>query len=92
MILKDFWFLTQGIPSAWLRICLHVTIIWYKKLIPSFQPHIFSLYSSLLPFSLSLYIHIMAPDLRKVYVVGVGMSKFIKPRGEVDYPGKYYVT
>lgn len=34
----------------------------------------------------------MAPDLRKVYVVGVGMSKFIKPRGEVDYPGKYYVT
>lgn len=23
----------------------------------------------------------------KVYVVGVGMSKFIKPRGEVDYPG-----
>jgi sterol carrier protein 2 len=24
----------------------------------------------------------------KVYVVGVGMSKFIKPRGEVDYPGK----
>ncbi|CDH52078.1 sterol carrier protein 2 [Lichtheimia corymbifera JMRC:FSU:9682] len=28
----------------------------------------------------------MAPDLRKVYVVGVGMSKFIKPRGEVDYP------
>ncbi|KAI9313027.1 thiolase-like protein [Dichotomocladium elegans] len=24
--------------------------------------------------------------LRKVYVVGVGMSKFIKPRGEVDYP------
>lgn len=24
----------------------------------------------------------------KVYVIGVGMSKFIKPRGEVDYPGK----
>lgn len=23
----------------------------------------------------------------KVYVIGVGMSKFIKPRGEVDYPG-----
>ncbi|ORY91059.1 thiolase-like protein [Syncephalastrum racemosum] len=28
----------------------------------------------------------MAPLSRKVYVVGVGMSKFIKPRGEVDYP------
>ena len=27
-------------------------------------------------------------NLAKVYVVGVGMSKFIKPRGEVDYPGK----
>lgn len=26
---------------------------------------------------------------RKVYVVGVGMSKFIKPRGQVDYPGMY---
>lgn len=25
---------------------------------------------------------------RKVYVVGVGMSKFIKPRGLIDYPGK----
>ncbi|KAI8144672.1 thiolase-like protein [Fennellomyces sp. T-0311] len=25
-------------------------------------------------------------NLNKVYVVGVGMSKFIKPRGEVDYP------
>lgn len=25
----------------------------------------------------------------KVYVIGVGMSKFIKPRGEVDYPGKF---
>jgi hypothetical protein len=24
----------------------------------------------------------------KVYVIGVGMSKFIKPRGEIDYPGK----
>ncbi|KAF7720973.1 sterol carrier protein 2 [Apophysomyces ossiformis] len=24
--------------------------------------------------------------MAKVYVVGVGMSKFIKPRGEVDYP------
>ena len=24
----------------------------------------------------------------KVYVIGVGMSKFIKPRGQVDYPGK----
>ena len=23
----------------------------------------------------------------KVYVIGVGMSKFIKPRGQVDYPG-----
>lgn len=23
----------------------------------------------------------------KVYVIGVGMSKFIKPRGLVDYPG-----
>lgn len=27
----------------------------------------------------------------KVYVVGVGMSKFIKPRGEVDYPGKGFI-
>ncbi|KAG2216201.1 hypothetical protein INT45_000801 [Circinella minor] len=25
-------------------------------------------------------------NFNKVYVVGVGMSKFIKPRGEVDYP------
>ncbi|KAI7851136.1 thiolase-like protein [Circinella umbellata] len=25
-------------------------------------------------------------NFKKVYVVGVGMSKFIKPRGEVDYP------
>ncbi|KAI8079794.1 thiolase-like protein [Halteromyces radiatus] len=24
--------------------------------------------------------------MNKVYVIGVGMSKFIKPRGEVDYP------
>ena len=23
----------------------------------------------------------------KVYVIGVGMSKFIKPRGQIDYPG-----
>ena len=29
---------------------------------------------------------------RKVYVVGVGMSKFIKPRGLVDYPGKFAVS
>ncbi|KAM9326594.1 sterol carrier protein 2 [Gastrophryne carolinensis] len=28
----------------------------------------------------------MGPAQRKVYVVGVGMTKFIKPRGEVDYP------
>lgn len=27
----------------------------------------------------------------KVYVIGVGMSKFIKPRGEVDYPGKVFL-
>lgn len=27
----------------------------------------------------------------KVYVVGVGMSKFIKPRGEVDYPGTHKI-
>lgn len=33
----------------------------------------------------------MAAGLRKVYVVGVGMSKFIKPRGEVDYPGTYII-
>lgn len=25
----------------------------------------------------------------KVYIAGVGMSKFIKPRGLVDYPGKH---
>jgi sterol carrier protein 2 len=24
--------------------------------------------------------------MSKVYVIGVGMSKFIKPRGEIDYP------
>lgn len=24
---EGLWFLTQAIPSAWLRICLHVTII-----------------------------------------------------------------
>ncbi|KAL1929518.1 hypothetical protein VTP01DRAFT_1656 [Rhizomucor pusillus] len=28
----------------------------------------------------------MATPGNKVYVIGVGMSKFIKPRGEVDYP------
>ena len=28
--------------------------------------------------------------IHKVYVVGVGMSKFTKPRGEVDYPGRLY--
>jgi sterol carrier protein 2 len=27
----------------------------------------------------------------KVYVIGVGMSKFIKPRGEIDYPGNILV-
>lgn len=32
----------------------------------------------------------MATPGNKVYVIGVGMSKFIKPRGEVDYPGKRY--
>jgi hypothetical protein len=25
----------------------------------------------------------------KAYVVGVGMTQFLKPRGLVDYPGKY---
>lgn len=28
---------------------------------------------------------------RKVYVVGVGMSKFIKPRGLIDYPGTTFI-
>ncbi|XP_068095084.1 sterol carrier protein 2 [Hyperolius riggenbachi] len=28
----------------------------------------------------------MAPALRRVYVVGVGMTKFLKPRDSVDYP------
>ncbi|KAM3914792.1 sterol carrier protein 2 [Leptodactylus fuscus] len=28
----------------------------------------------------------MGPNQRKVYVVGVGMTKFIKPRDTVDYP------
>ena len=31
-------------------------------------------------------------NFKKVYVVGVGMSKFIKPRGLVDYPGKFAVS
>lgn len=28
----------------------------------------------------------------KAYIVGVGMTQFLKPRGLVDYPGKYYDT
>lgn len=30
----------------------------------------------------------MATSQRKSYVIGVGMTNFIKPRGQVDYPGK----
>lgn len=46
---------------------------------------LFSFFSLLSNHSFSSIINIMS---NKVYCVGVGMSRFIKPRGEIDYPGK----
>jgi hypothetical protein len=34
----------------------------------------------------------MATSQRKSYVIGVGMTNFIKPRGQVDYPGKVILS